>query len=102
MEVLVRGGLPIVLPLLVHPAATLMLLDAMAWMPLVPTGWERPVGQGWLVLAALWVLSVLAAEQSHRLGEPLLLAIPFMVLPPLPVFAIYFICLHASAHIPAG
>ena len=98
LEILVRGGLPIVLPLLVHPTATLTLLSAMARTPLAPAGWERAVGQGWLVLAALWVVSVLAIRQPRRLREPLLLAVPFVALPPLPAFAIYFVCVHAPAH----
>ena len=98
LEVLVWGGLPIALPLLAHPAATLTLLGAMAQVPLFPTGWERAVEQGWLVLAALWIASVLAAGQPRRLGELVLLAMPFVLLPPLPAFAIYFVCVHAPTH----
>ncbi len=98
LEILVRGGLPIVLPLLVHPAATLALLGTMARVTLVLAGWERAVGQGWLVLATLWIAAAVAGGHWRRLGEPLLLAMPFVALPPLPAFVIYFVCVHAPAH----
>ena len=98
LEILVRGGLPVALPLLVHPAATLLVLSTIARVRLGPTVWELAVGQGWLVLAGIWVATVLAAGRPGRLAVPMLLAALFVVLPPLQAFAVYFVCVHAPAH----
>ncbi len=98
LEILVRGGMPVALPLLVHPAATLLVFSTITGVPLRPSGWELAVGQGWLVLAGLWILTVFISEQLGRLAVPALLAALFVVLPPLQAFAIYFVCVHAPAH----
>ena len=98
LEVLVRGGLPIAVPMLAHPAAPLLLFATMAATPLGPAPWEGAVGACWLVLAGLWALGLFAAGQPRRLAMPALLSVIFVVLPPLPAFAIYFVCVHAPAH----
>ncbi len=64
LEILVRGGMPVALPLLVHPAATLQVLSAIARVPLGPTVWELAVGQDWLVLAGFWLVT------AWPLGSP--------------------------------
>ncbi len=98
LAVLVRGGMPVALPLLVHPAATLLVLSTIARVPLGPTVWMPAVGQGWLVLAGIWTVTMLVSRQPGRLAVPALLAGLFVVLPPLQAFAVYFVCVHAPAH----
>ncbi len=98
LEILVRGGMPVALPLLVHPAATLLVLSTIARAPLGPTVWIPAVGQGWLVLAGIWAAAMLTSRQPGRLAAPVLLAGVFAMLPPLQAFAVYFVCVHAPAH----
>ena len=94
---LVRGGLPIAAPVLLHPAGT--------WAVFASAAQIAPAGgpPGWLVGAA-WVWVVLAAGWVWRQEWPVVaagagLVALFAALPPLTAFAIYFLCLHAPAHV---
>ena len=99
LEALVRGGLPIALPVLAHPAATTAVFAAIAVAPLPqPPGWLLDASLVWLAAAAVWVGHAALRRQGCRLVVPALLAGMFIALPPLTAFAIYFVCVHAPAH----
>ena len=104
----VRGGLPIVLPVLAHPA----ILTAFTGGIL---GWYGPAG-GWLLdgrvrLGGLLGLAALAAAylwlscQRGRVGfwedagEVALLAVYFWLTPPILAVGIYFCVWHAARHL---
>ena len=98
LEILVLGGLPIALPLLVHQDATLAIFSTIARLPLQPDPWWRGIGLCWLALAGGWAVGAVASGQPRRLAIPASLTAMIVVLPPLPAFAIYFVCVHAPAH----
>ena len=104
----VRGGLPIVLPVLAHPA----ILSAFTSGIL---GWYGHAGgwllDGWVRLAGLTILAALAASYlwlSWRrgqagfwedAGEVALLAVYFWETPPILAVGIYFCVWHAARHL---
>ncbi len=98
LETLVRGGLPVAMPVLVHPVATAVLLGTVAGVPLTaPPAWLEAGARGWLVLALAWAVRA-ATHRPRDLVVPAGLAALFAILPPLTGFAIYFVCVHAPAH----
>ncbi len=102
LEALVRGGLPIALPVLIHPAATAHLLGLVALHPLAePPGWLVAGCCGWVLAALLWTGRSLARRRSSALIEPACLVLLFAALPPLAGFAAYFVCFHAPRHMAA-
>jgi len=97
IDVLVRGGLPIAVPMLIHPAATTAVFATVAATPLLQDRlWVA--ASAWLALALVWVGQVALRRKARELALPALLAGVFVVLPPLTAFAIYFVCVHAPAH----
>ena len=101
-EVLFRGGLPIALPLLVHPAATLLVFATIAQMQLgALDNWLWVAALCWLVLAVAWMIAAAVRNRWRMLVAPALLGCMFVLLPPLTAFAIYFVCVHAPAHVAA-
>ena len=102
LEALVRGGLPIALPVFLHPAATAHLLGLIALHPLSePPGWLLAGCRGWVLAALLWIGRSVVRGQASKLAEPACLLLLFAALPPLPAFAAYFVCLHAPRHMRA-
>lgn len=99
LPALVRGGLPIALPVLLHPDATARVLSAatgLAWT--VPPPWLIWASLLWLPLASAWVALAIREGDVGRLALPLALSLCFWVLPPLVAFALYFVVVHAPAH----
>lgn len=100
LGIAVRGGLPIALPVLLHPAATTAVFGAVAGVSMpVPPMWLLLGAQLWAVLVPFYLLR--QRRQRAVLTELALLAAAFIVLPPLAAFAIYFVCFHAPAHMRA-
>ena len=102
LEVIVRGGLPIAMPVLIHPGATAAVFATVAAAPLpqLPE-WLWAAASAWLVLAVVWVGRAMLRRQARLLAVPGMLAGLFAVLPPLTAFAIYFVGVHAPAHVAA-
>ncbi len=99
LEVIVRGGLPIAMPTMAHPEATAAVFQAVAGVPLPQLpDWLWAAAMAWLALAAG---QAALRRQGRPLAVPGLLAAMFTVLPPLTAFAIYFVGVHAPAHIAA-
>ncbi len=99
LEAVVRGGLPIAVPVLAHPAATTAVFAAIAAAPLPqPPEWLLDASLVWLALAAVWAGRMALRRQGRPLVVPALLAGVSIALPPLTAFAIYFVCVHAPAH----
>ena len=99
LEAAVRGGLPIALAVLAHPAATTAVFATIAAMPLPrPPEWLADASLLWLALAITWAGRMALLRQWRSLAVPALLAVAFVALPPLTAFAIYFVCVHAPAH----
>lgn len=99
LGMLVLGGLPIAMPLLTHPAATLLVLGSVAQVPLGPVqGWLIQAALGWAALALLWVLRAAWLGGWRRLARPAAVAALFWALPPLVAFSIYFVAVHAPSH----
>lgn len=98
LEALIRGGLPIALPVLLHPAATGCVFATIAQVSFAqPPGWLWAGPLCWLVLAVSWIGLMASRGAQRALVVPDMLAGIF-VLPPLAAFAIYFVCVHAPTH----
>ena len=98
-DILFRGGLPIALPVLAHPAATTFVFGTVARVPLhVPPPWLLLAALGWLAVAIFAVGETLATQGWRTLAPCIVLVLVFILLPPLTAFAIYFICVHAPSH----
>ena len=99
VQALVLGGLPIALPLLLHPAATWFLFASIAGASIhsLPE-WLHVTSLCWLALALPWAAWMILRGAWHRLATPAMLGCLFLALPPLTAFAIYFVCVHAPAH----
>lgn len=102
LEVIVRGGLPVAMPTLVHPVATAAVFQTVAGvsLPQLPE-WLWASAMAWLALAAVWTGQAALRRRGRLLAVPGLLAALFVVLPPLTAFAIYFVGVHAPAHVAA-
>ncbi|MGX5774947.1 Brp/Blh family beta-carotene 15,15'-dioxygenase [Methylorubrum zatmanii] len=100
LEALVRGGLPVALPALLHPEDTAGIFAVVARVPMPQLpGWWTEAAWLWLALAGLW----LATRPPRRavMAEILLLAAAFWLLPPLTAFTLYFVGLHGPRHMRA-
>ncbi len=102
LGVIVRGGLPIAMPVLIHPGATAAVFATVAAAPLpqLPE-WLWAAASAWLALAVVWVGRAMLRRQARLLAVPGMLAGLFAALPPLTAFAIYFVGVHAPAHVAA-
>ena len=102
LEVIVRGGLPVAMPTLAYPETTAAVFQTIAGasLPQLPQ-WLWAAAMAWLALAIAWAGHAALRRQGRLLAMPGLLAAMFVVLPPLTAFAIYFIGVHAPAHIAA-
>ncbi len=99
LDRMARGGLPIALPVLLHPAATLPVLATIANVSLERApSWLSVGSAAWSVLAAVWVVRRMLRAETTALAGPAALVVVFLVLPPLSAFALYFVCVHAPAH----
>ncbi len=99
IEALARGGLPIALPVLLHPGATATVFATIAHAPFVrPPAWLWAGSLCWLAVAASWIGRTLGRGDRRALTGPGVLACLFVALPPLAAFAVYFVCVHAPAH----
>lgn len=100
IEALMRGGLPIALPALLHPerTATLFAVVARVPMPELPTWWSAAAWL-WLASVAAWLL--ICRPRPTVLAEMTVLAAAFLALPPLTAFTLYFVGLHAPRHMRA-
>lgn len=103
-----RGGAPIALAVLLHPAATSHLFGTVAGVGLAALpGWMTGAALLWLLSAAFWFCRALfaflfapgAARPLAVLAEPTLMLALFAVLPPITAFAIYFVGIHAPCHV---
>ena len=99
IDVVAVGGLPIALAVLAHPAATATLFGAVSRTVMVqPPSWLWEAASGWIGFALVHATRMLRAGRARSLAVPALLVILFVILPPLTAFAIYFVCVHAPAH----
>lgn len=97
VEALVRGGLPIALPALLQPEETARIFAVVTRIPLgaLPAWWVIAAWI-WAAVVVIWLMT----QRPRRvlLIELTLLYIAFWLLPPLTVFALYFVGLHAPRH----
>jgi len=102
LEGLLRGGLPIALPVLLHPAATAEVLGTTMLAPPGPLpAWLAGAALAWALLAPLALAATMRAGRWPVLAEVALLGLAFAALPPLTAFAFYFVGLHAPRHVAA-
>lgn len=95
MPALFRGGLPIAVPVLLHPGATAHVFSTASGLAFhQPLAWLTAASILWLVPAFLTVLR----SRPGDLPLPVALCAVFAVLPPLTAFALYFVAVHAPAH----
>lgn len=97
IEALVRGGLPVALPALLRPdqTAELFAVVTRSPMPQLPVWWSTAAWL-WLTFTAVWLLT--RGVRRGVLGEMIVLALSFLVLPPLTAFTLYFVGFHAPRH----
>lgn len=92
---LFRGGLPVAVPVLLHPDATARVFSAAA-------GLDFHQLPAWLTIGAfLWLFPasvVVLRSRPRDLLLPGALCAAFAALPPLTAFALYFVIVHAPAH----
>jgi Brp/Blh family beta-carotene 15,15'-monooxygenase len=99
LPALARGGLPIALPVLLHPAATARFLSAVTGLAFAtPPVWLTAASMFWLVPATMWIVQEATAQRVRSLAVPGAIACAFVALPPLTAFALYFVVVHAPAH----
>ena len=92
---LFRGGLPVAVPVLLHPEATASVFSAASGLAFEqPPAWLAAASILWLIPAFLTILR----SRPHDLLLPGALCTAFAVLPPLTAFALYFVAVHAPAH----
>ena len=92
---LFRGGLPIAMPVLLHPAATARVFSAVSGLAFnQPPFWLTAAAVLWLVPALLAILQ----SRPRALMLPGALCAAFTLLSPLTAFALYFVAVHAPAH----
>ena len=97
---LALGGATVALPVLLHPISTAHFLGIVSLMPLprLPS-WLVAASRLWCPVVACWLVSVAARRCWPVLGNAVLSFALFAILPPLPAFAAYFVCLHAPRHV---
>ena len=99
LPALVHGGIPVAVPVLLHPTATAQVFAAVTGMALeAPPPWLTAGSLLWLPLAVLWVIRTVAGGHGRIIVLPVLLCAVLAVLPPLTAFALYFVAVHAPAH----
>ena len=102
LEALARGGLPIALPVLLHPTAVARIFEVvtLAPMPVIPP-WLHAGALAWALLLPAACVVMLLEQRRRALTELAVLAFCFALLPPLTAFALYFVALHAPRHMAA-
>ncbi len=99
LPALARGGLPVALPVLLHPAATAhVFATASGTMFTLPPAWLTITSLFLLIPIVLWVVREIQNGRPRSLLVPGLVCAAFTVLPPLTAFALYFVAVHAPAH----
>ena len=99
LPALALGGIPVALPVLLHPAATAHVLAAASGLAFeAPPPWLTVGSLLWLPPAFLWAVRTIAAGGGRTLVLPALMSVGFAVLPPLTAFTLYFVAVHAPAH----
>ncbi len=99
LPALAQGGIPIALPVLLHPEATAQVLSAASGLTLAtPPSWLIIGSLMWGPAAALWAIRAAIGGQGRSLLLPAAVCAAFAVLPPLTAFTLYFVAVHAPAH----
>ena len=102
LPAIAAGGLPIALPVLLHPAATARFLSAVSGLTLAtPPGWLTVASLVWLLPMTTWIVREITGRHARKLAVPGAIGCAFVVLPPLMAFALYFVIVHAPAHMRA-
>ena len=100
LTVIGAGGMPIALAVLAHPAATAAIFGTVAQVTMTtPPVWLTASAWVWLVPAAVWSVRLARAGDRVAAARAGTIATAALLLPPLTSFAIYFVCVHAPAHV---
>jgi Brp/Blh family beta-carotene 15,15'-monooxygenase len=101
-QVIAKGGAPLALPILFHPAATIALLSIFAQAPLgIFALWLRIAACVWLFFYGAVIFQALTGRASGLWQELVLLTLLYAVFPPLTALALYFVCYHSPGHVQA-
>ncbi len=99
VSVIAAGGAPVAVAVLAHPAATAAIFATVSRTAMSqPPDWLWVASLLWLLPAAARVGRLVRTDYTPLLVTALLAATAIL-LPPLTSFAIYFVCVHAPAHI---
>ena len=90
LEALARGGLPVALPVLLHPAAVARVFEVVTLepMPVVPS-WLHIGALAWAVLLPVACAALLATRRWRAMAEMAVLALIVAALPPLSAFVAF-------------
>ncbi len=101
VSIVAAGGAPVALAVLAHPGATAAIFATVSRIAMgQPPDWLWVASLVWLLPAAVRVGRLVRTGDTALLVTALLAATAIL-LPPLTSFAIYFVCVHAPAHIQA-
>ena len=93
------GGIPVALPVLLHPTATAQVLSAISGLMFeAPPHWLVIGSLLWLVSATVWGVQTVSDGRVRTLAQPAIICAGFAALPPLTAFTLYFVAVHAPAH----
>ena len=103
LPVIGAGGMPIALASLFHPAATAAIFGTVAQVPTMTAlpSWLLVGSILWLIPATVLVATMVRRGNHRHQATTLAMAAAAIVLPPLVSFTIYFVCVHAPAHVRA-
>ncbi len=100
LVVLGAGGLPVALAVLAHPAATAAIFGTVTQVRMMNLpAWLTVASVLWVVPASFWFVRLAREGDRARIAAAVMLAASAILLPPLTSFAIYFVCVHAPAHV---
>ena len=98
-QMITKGGAPIFLPVLFHPAATFALLAIFTQAPLGDFPLCLTVAAClWLALVVAMIWQPFKGPATRLWQELILLALLYAVFPPLDALAVYFVCYHSPGH----
>ncbi len=99
LAIVARGGMAVALPVLLHQGATARFLGQASLMAMrALPDWLVVASVAWCPVALCWATRAVRRRNWRDLADAALVGGVFVLLPLLPAFALYFVCVHAPRH----